>query len=139
MLGWFLVGWPPGRCTLHTEQLPPCSLAPAHRGACLQVRRLDLKSLILPTISPPSRSALAYHSLYLYPASLPFSSGFSHPKVEVAAAQHAINLLGGDPATIVRVASHSKEGQRTAVVVAKRRPTPAVFPRPTGTPNKSPL
>ncbi|GLC35193.1 hypothetical protein PLESTM_000289500 [Pleodorina starrii] len=61
------------------------------------------------------------------------------PEVEVCAAAGAIRQLGGRQLALERVESHSAEGQRTALVVAKAGPTPARFPRQAGTPNKKPL
>jgi hypothetical protein len=58
---------------------------------------------------------------------------------EVAAAESAIKQLGGRALALELVDSHSHEGQRTALVVAKAAPTPSKFPRQAGTPNKNPL
>ncbi len=55
------------------------------------------------------------------------------------AAASAIRQLGGGQVALERVESHSAEGQRTALVVAKVRSTPTKFPRQAGTPNKKPL
>jgi 16S rRNA (guanine527-N7)-methyltransferase len=57
----------------------------------------------------------------------------------VRAAASAIRQLGGGQVALERVESHSAEGQRTALVVAKVRSTPTKFPRQAGTPNKKPL
>eukprot|EP00892_Ulva_mutabilis_P005850 jgi/Ulvmu1/3637/UM017_0050.1 len=51
----------------------------------------------------------------------------------------AVRQLGGGPPSVVPVASHSEEGQRTALVVAKVARTPDRFPRRSGVPRKRPL
>ncbi|GIL42333.1 hypothetical protein Vafri_345 [Volvox africanus] len=61
------------------------------------------------------------------------------PETEVLAASNAIRQLGGRQLALERVDSHSAEGQRTALVVAKAASTPDRFPRQPGTPNKKPL
>lgn len=62
------------------------------------------------------------------------------PHAEVAAAKKGIQALGGSgEVEVVGVDSWAPEGQRTAVVVCKRRPTPAAYPRAPGTPSKKPL
>jgi 16S rRNA (guanine527-N7)-methyltransferase len=63
------------------------------------------------------------------------------PWEEVAEAAAAVHALAGRGARCVvePVDSWAPEGQRTAVVVRKRAPTPAAFPRAPGTPAKKPL
>jgi 16S rRNA G527 N7-methylase RsmG len=62
------------------------------------------------------------------------------PGPEVRAATRAVRLLGGAEAFRTEgVDSWAPEGQRTALVVGKERPTPALYPRPAGSPNKKPL
>jgi 16S rRNA G527 N7-methylase RsmG len=63
------------------------------------------------------------------------------PDGEVAEAAAAVRALAGSGARAVVefVDSWAPEGQRTALVVRKARPTPAAFPRPAGTPTKKPL
>jgi hypothetical protein len=60
-------------------------------------------------------------------------------QAEVAAAGPALSKLGGQLLGVEGVQSWGPEGQRTAVVVAKTRPTPPHYPRPPGTPGKKPL
>jgi hypothetical protein len=60
-------------------------------------------------------------------------------QAEVAAAEGALNKLGGTLLGVDLVQSYSSEGQRTAVVVRKNGVTPQKYPRAPGTPNKSPL
>jgi 16S rRNA (guanine527-N7)-methyltransferase len=59
-------------------------------------------------------------------------------KEDVAAAAHAIEVLGGAPARIVAAPSAARLGG-TVVVVAKERPTPAAYPRRPGVPARKPL
>src|SRR5205807_3042850 len=47
---------------------------------------------------------------------------------DVAAAQNAIDMLGGSPASVVAAPS-SARGSGTVVIVHKVRPTPAGYPR----------
>jgi 16S rRNA (guanine527-N7)-methyltransferase len=54
---------------------------------------------------------------------------------ELADARYAIGLLGG---RALPLAETPIEGT-TLVLIDKRRPTPAAYPRATGVPNKSPL
>ena len=62
------------------------------------------------------------------------------PAAEVAAAKHAIDLLGGRLVTVTEVESLSEEGQpRTAVTVRKHMRTPEQYPRREGKPSKRPL
>lgn len=62
------------------------------------------------------------------------------PSAEVAAAEHALAVLGGKLLGVEEVASFSEEGRpRTAVVVRKDARTPEQFPRREGTPSKRPL
>lgn len=59
---------------------------------------------------------------------------------EVAAAESALETLGGSPPVAVEVASVGPDGKfRTAVVSRKEKPTPDKYPRRAGTPNKRPL
>ena len=60
-------------------------------------------------------------------------------QAEVAAAASALKKLGGRLQGIHPVDSFSEDGQRTALVVSKVRPTPAVYPRQAGTPKRKPL
>jgi hypothetical protein len=60
-------------------------------------------------------------------------------QVEVAAARSAFGQCGGKLRQVALVDSHSPEGQRTAVVVAKVGHTQKRYPRVAGTPNKRPL
>src|SRR5438270_8305269 len=57
---------------------------------------------------------------------------------DVAAAQNAIDMLGGSPASVVAAPS-SARGSGTVVIVHKVRPTPAGYPRRTGVPARRPL
>ncbi|KAL4422347.1 hypothetical protein ABPG75_008544 [Micractinium tetrahymenae] len=61
------------------------------------------------------------------------------PAEEVAAAKGALGKLGGKLVAVGEVDSESPEGRRTAVIVAKARPTPAQYPRKPGVPSKKPL
>ena len=60
-------------------------------------------------------------------------------QTEVAAAEGALKRLGGCLQGIHPVDSFSEDGQRTALVVSKVRPTPANYPRQAGTPKRKPL
>ena len=63
-----------------------------------------------------------------------------HPVAEVAAAKHALHILGGHLVDVREVDSLSEEGQpRTAVTVRKDTKTPEEFPRREGKPSKRPL
>ena len=57
---------------------------------------------------------------------------------DVAAAQNAIDMLGGSPASVVAAPS-SARGSGTVVVVLKVSPTPAGYPRRPGVPARRPL
>ncbi|KAL8457684.1 hypothetical protein ACS0TY_035525 [Phlomoides rotata] len=61
------------------------------------------------------------------------------PKEEVANAERAISLMGASLVQTYLVESHSKYGQRTAVICLKDTPTPGRYPRAPGTPSKLPL
>jgi 16S rRNA G527 N7-methylase RsmG len=61
------------------------------------------------------------------------------PDAEVRAAGNALAKVGGRLLGVELVESWAPEGQRTAVVVAKARPTPAKYPRAPGTPGRKPL
>ncbi|KAI8469287.1 MAG: intraflagellar transport protein [Monoraphidium minutum] len=61
------------------------------------------------------------------------------PGAEAAAAARAVRLLGGGAVRIELVDSWAPEGQRTAVVVHKERPTPDLYPRLPGAPGRKPL
>ena len=59
---------------------------------------------------------------------------------EVAAAETALETLGGSPPVANDVASVGPDGKfRTAVVSRKEKPTPDKYPRRAGVPNKRPL
>ncbi len=55
-----------------------------------------------------------------------------------AAAAHAIEVLGGEPAQI-HVSPSAARSSGTVVVVVKSRPTPATYPRRPGVPARKPL
>lgn len=62
------------------------------------------------------------------------------PAAEVAAAEHAFDVLGGHLVNVTEVESLSEEGQpRTAVTVRKHTGTPEQYPRREGRPSKRPL
>ncbi|XP_051136534.1 uncharacterized protein LOC127255183 [Andrographis paniculata] len=61
------------------------------------------------------------------------------PQEEVTKAERAIRLMGGSILQTCSVESHSKYGQRTAIVCLKEGPTPRKYPRAPGTPLKLPL
>jgi 16S rRNA (guanine527-N7)-methyltransferase len=59
-------------------------------------------------------------------------------KEEVAAAQHAIELLGGSLDGMVPAPSHARRSG-TVITVTKITPTPAAYPRRPGVPSRKPL
>ncbi|XP_059303835.1 uncharacterized protein LOC132055851 isoform X1 [Lycium ferocissimum] len=61
------------------------------------------------------------------------------PQEEVDRAERAIQLMGASLLQIRCVDSHSKHGQRTAIICLKGKPTPKKYPRDPGTPAKIPL
>ncbi|XP_049394940.1 uncharacterized protein LOC125859281 [Solanum stenotomum] len=61
------------------------------------------------------------------------------PQEEVQRAERAIQLMGASLLHIRCVDSHSKHGQRTAIICLKGKPTPKKYPRDPGTPAKIPL
>ncbi|XP_019152815.1 PREDICTED: uncharacterized protein LOC109149481 [Ipomoea nil] len=61
------------------------------------------------------------------------------PQEEVRRAERAIHLMGATLWQTCYVDSHSKYGQRTAIVCLKGGPTPKKYPRDPGTPAKLPL
>ncbi|XP_070053619.1 uncharacterized protein [Nicotiana tomentosiformis] len=61
------------------------------------------------------------------------------PQEEVQSAERAIQLMGASLLEIRCVDSHSKHGQRTAIICLKDKPTPKKYPRDPGTPAKVPL
>ncbi|XP_055828564.1 uncharacterized protein LOC129896654 isoform X2 [Solanum dulcamara] len=61
------------------------------------------------------------------------------PQEEVQRAEKAIQLMGASLLQIRCVDSHSKHGQRTAIICLKGKPTPKKYPRDPGTPAKLPL
>ncbi|TMW84807.1 hypothetical protein EJD97_024340 [Solanum chilense] len=61
------------------------------------------------------------------------------PQEEVQRAERAIQLMGASLLQISCVDSHSKHGQRTAIICLKGKPTPKKYPRDPGTPAKIPL
>lgn len=58
---------------------------------------------------------------------------------EVKGAKKAIDILGGALVTVEPVESFSPVGQRTAVVVTKKKATSPKYPRRPGTPKAKPL
>ncbi|CAA3018232.1 uncharacterized protein LOC111368141 isoform X1 [Olea europaea var. sylvestris] len=69
-----------------------------------------------------------------------FAAAKGHdPQEEVARAERAIRLMGASLLQTCSVESHSKYGQRTAVICLKDGPTPKKYPRAPGTPSKLPL
>ncbi|KAL1541533.1 16S rRNA (guanine(527)-N(7))-methyltransferase [Salvia divinorum] len=61
------------------------------------------------------------------------------PHEEVAKAERAIHLMGASLLQTCFVESHSKFGQRTAIICLKDGPTPIKYPRAPGIPSKLPL
>ncbi|KAK4437162.1 Ribosomal RNA small subunit methyltransferase G [Sesamum alatum] len=61
------------------------------------------------------------------------------PQEEVTKAERAIHLMGASLLQTCFVESHSKYGQRTAIICLKDGPTPRKYPRAPGTPAKLPL
>ncbi|KAK6123415.1 hypothetical protein DH2020_042838 [Rehmannia glutinosa] len=61
------------------------------------------------------------------------------PQEEVTKAERAIHLMGASLLQTCFVESHSKYGQRTAIICLKDGPTPRKYPRAPGTPSKLPL
>ncbi|KAI3454553.1 hypothetical protein Pfo_011216 [Paulownia fortunei] len=61
------------------------------------------------------------------------------PQEEVTKAERAIHLMGASLLQTCFVESHSKYGQRTAIICLKDSPTPRKYPRAPGTPSKLPL
>ena len=62
------------------------------------------------------------------------------PAAEVAAAGHALQVLGGNLEYVEEVNSLSDDGQRrTVVIVRKAARTPQQYPRRNGRPSKWPL
>ncbi|KAM7276721.1 hypothetical protein ACFE04_018587 [Oxalis oulophora] len=61
------------------------------------------------------------------------------PQDEVKSAEIAIQLMGASVLQMSAVDSHSRYGQRTAIVCLKSHPTPRKYPRDPGTPAKEPL
>ena len=62
------------------------------------------------------------------------------PASEVAAAGHALQVLGGKLESVEEVNSTSDDGQRrTVVIVRKAARTPQQYPRREGKPSKRPL
>jgi len=62
-----------------------------------------------------------------------------NPQAEIAAADKALQAVGGRLVGSHPVHSYGPEGQRVAVVVRKVTATPAEYPRREGRPNKKPL
>lgn len=60
------------------------------------------------------------------------------PQVEVDAAAHAIQILGGHLRDVIDVTAPGLDA-RTMVRIVKHRATPGTYPRPAGTPSKKPL
>lgn len=58
---------------------------------------------------------------------------------EVLAASHAVELLGGSPARVVKFRLPDTDMERSFVIVEKDKKTPARFPRKAGMPGKEPL
>eukprot|EP00242_Pyramimonas_sp_CCMP2087_P004013 CAMPEP_0198214630 /NCGR_PEP_ID=MMETSP1445-20131203/42874_1 /TAXON_ID=36898 /ORGANISM="Pyramimonas sp., Strain CCMP2087" /LENGTH=238 /DNA_ID=CAMNT_0043889903 /DNA_START=468 /DNA_END=1184 /DNA_ORIENTATION=- len=63
----------------------------------------------------------------------------ANPDEEIAAASMAITSMGGTLLRVVPVDSEAPGGSRTAVVIHKSAPTPSMYPRRAGLPNKRPL
>ncbi|KAL3835158.1 hypothetical protein ACJIZ3_009894 [Penstemon smallii] len=61
------------------------------------------------------------------------------PQEEVSRAERAIALMGASLLQTCYVESHSKHGQRTAILCLKNGSTPRKYPRGPGTPSKLPL
>lgn len=61
------------------------------------------------------------------------------PQEEVTKAERAIHLMGASLLQTCFVESHSKYGQRTAIICVKDGPTPRKYPRAPGTPAKLPM
>ncbi|XP_073035761.1 uncharacterized protein [Primulina eburnea] len=61
------------------------------------------------------------------------------PQEEVTRAERAIHLMGASLLQACFVESHSKYGQRTAIICRKNGPTPKNYPRVPGTPSRAPL
>lgn len=61
------------------------------------------------------------------------------PTGEVKAATSALRILGGQVSEIVPVSVPGLAGERHLVVIKKIKPTPKVYPRRPGLPNKDPL
>lgn len=61
------------------------------------------------------------------------------PQEEVTKAERAIHLMGASLLQTCFVESHSKYGQRTAIICRKNGPTPNKYPRVPGTPSRAPL
>lgn len=58
---------------------------------------------------------------------------------EAAQAGRAIAVLGGGPARVIDAHLPGREERRALIMVDKRKPTPALYPRQAGAPRKSPL
>lgn len=60
-------------------------------------------------------------------------------QAELAEADYALELLGGELLATPKLALPGDYGIRHLVVIRKRRPTPASYPRRAGVPGKKPL
>lgn len=58
---------------------------------------------------------------------------------EMATAQKAITILGGEVANIHQFVLPNEESERNIIVINKVKPTPKKYPRSPGTPNKAPI
>lgn len=58
---------------------------------------------------------------------------------ETAPARNALATLGGTLERVIPLSLPFEAGERRLIVVRKRRPTPAAYPRQAGAPSKSPL
>lgn len=62
-----------------------------------------------------------------------------NPEEEVKLAERAVRMMGASVLQTCTVESHSKYGQRTAIICLKDGTTPRKYPRDPGIPTKSPL
>ncbi|HOJ20042.1 MAG TPA: 16S rRNA (guanine(527)-N(7))-methyltransferase RsmG [Armatimonadota bacterium] len=58
---------------------------------------------------------------------------------EVGPAKRALSLLGGEIERVIPFSLPFGAGERRLILVRKRRPTPAAYPRKAGTPSRAPL
>ncbi|MCB0208848.1 MAG: 16S rRNA (guanine(527)-N(7))-methyltransferase RsmG [Anaerolineae bacterium] len=62
-----------------------------------------------------------------------------NPAEEIEAARSALRVLGGQLIKVEPIAVPSLDGERHLVIVKKIKPTPKLYPRRPGLPNKEPL